>query len=319
MKRNLSLIAICILLAAGCGKDPVPGINDEDKKPGTEVPGNTDKPDDPGNTDDPDDPDDPENQKPAVELTLPADPKPASISFSHRILLVQHTGTYCPNCPRLMTSLKELALDEAYAAKYHHVAAHSYNESGDLAYSEAAKNLSQLLCSGYYPELTFNLTKESTGTSLSVNTIMGMIDELHKDEADAGIAAKTLLEGNTLYIKAGIKAATAGTYRIAAWLLEDNIRSEQEGAFEDWQHTHNNAIRAMAGSTLNTRISGEKVGILNQGGKAEIQTELKIERYYKMDNCKVLVLATAATPDGRYDVVNCTICPINGAIGYLYN
>ena len=75
----------------------------------------------------------------------------------------------------------------------------------------------------------------------------------------------------------------------------------------------------MAGSTLNTRISGEKVGILNQGGKAEIQTELKIERYYKMDNCKVLVLATAATPDGRYDVVNCTICPINGAIGYLYN
>ena len=46
MKRNLSLIAICILLAAGCGKDPVPGINDEDKKPGTEVPGNTDKPDD---------------------------------------------------------------------------------------------------------------------------------------------------------------------------------------------------------------------------------------------------------------------------------
>ena len=108
MKRNLSLIAICILLAAGCGKDP----------------------------------DDPENQKPAVELTLPADPKPASISFSHRILLVQHTGTYCPNCPRLMTSLKELALDETYAAKYHHVAAHSYNESGDLAYSEAAKNLS---------------------------------------------------------------------------------------------------------------------------------------------------------------------------------
>lgn len=117
----------------GCGKDPVPGINDEDKKPGTEVPGNTDKPDDPGNTDDPDDP---ENQKPAVELTLPADPKPASISFSHRILLVQHTGTYCPNCPRLMTSLKELALDEA----------------------------------------------------------------------DAGIAAKTLLEGNTLYIKAGNKS-----------------------------------------------------------------------------------------------------------------
>ena len=42
---------------------------------------------------------------------LPADPQPGSTSFNHRIMLLQHTGTYCPNCPNLMTSLKEVAQD----------------------------------------------------------------------------------------------------------------------------------------------------------------------------------------------------------------
>ena len=99
---------------------------------------------------------------------LPADPQPDNISFAHRIMLLQHTGTYCPNCPKLMESLKALSENQAYADKYQHVAAHSYNADGDPAYSQAAANLSQAFCSGYYPELTFNLTRRNTGTSLAV-------------------------------------------------------------------------------------------------------------------------------------------------------
>jgi len=43
---------------------------------------------------------------------LPDDPQPENTSFAHRIMLLQHTGTYCPNCPRLMSSLKELSEDD---------------------------------------------------------------------------------------------------------------------------------------------------------------------------------------------------------------
>lgn len=74
---------------------------------------------------------------------LPADPQPKNISFRHRVMLLQHTGTYCPNCPRLMSSLMQVAEDKTYSERYHHVAAHSYNEEGDAAYSVAASNLSQ--------------------------------------------------------------------------------------------------------------------------------------------------------------------------------
>ena len=151
---------------------------------------------------------------------LPADPQPGTTSFSHRIMLLQHTGTYCPNCPNLMTSLKELAQDNEYLNKYIHVASHSYNEDGDRAYSEAAAKISQAFCSGYYPELTFNLTSESTGTSIAASTIKSMIDGLHKETADVGIAAaaKIMNDGN-LGIVAEIKTAVEKNYRIAVWLL----------------------------------------------------------------------------------------------------
>lgn len=258
---------------------------------------------------------------PAGDVTvpeLPADPEPDNTSFNHRIMLLQHTGTYCPNCPNLMTSLKELSELDEYVSKYHHVAAHSYNETGDPAYSQAAANLSQAFCSGYYPELTFNLTKENTGTSLAVSTITGIIDQLHKESADVGIAAAAGLADNALGVNVQIKAAKAGQYRIAVWVLEDGIRGKQEGATDDWMNTHENAVRAMAGNTLNMRIYGEKMGELKVGQTAEKSFSIALDETWKKDNCKVLVIVNAAGSDGRYDLANCALCQIGGVVTYDY-
>ena len=249
---------------------------------------------------------------------LPDDPEPGNTSFNHRILLLQHTGTDCSNCPNLMTSLKALSEMDEYASKYQHVAAHSYNETGDPAYSQAAANLSQAFCSGYYPELTFNLTKENTGTSLAVSTITGIIDQLHEETADVGIAAAAGLTDNTIGVNVQIKAAKAGQYRVAVWVLEDGIRGKQEGASEDWMNTHNNAVRAMAGNTLNMRIYGEKMGELQVGQTAEKSFSVALDETWKVENCKVLVVVNAAGADGRYDLANCVLCPIGGVVTYDY-
>ena len=249
---------------------------------------------------------------------LPADPEPGNTSFNHRILLLQHTGTYCSNCPNLMTSLKALSDLDEYADKYQHVAAHSYNSDGDPAYSQAAVNLSQAFCSGYYPELTFNLTRENTGTSLAVSTITSIIDQLHKESADVGITAAAGLSGNAVGVNVQIKAAKAGQYRIAVWVLEDGIRGKQEGATEDWMNTHENAIRAMAGNTLNLRIYGEKMGELQPGQTAEKSFSIALDEAWKAENCKVLVVVNAAGSDGRYDLANCVLCPIGGGVTYDY-
>ena len=259
--------------------------------------------------------------KPSGDVTipeLPADPQPENMMFNHRILLLQHTGTYCSNCPNLMSSLKELSLMEEYIAKYQHVAAHSYNQEGDPAYSQAAANLSQAFCDGYYPELTFNLTRENTGTSLSVSTITGMIDRLHKEAADVGIAAAASLSDKTVGVNVQIKAAVDGQYRVAVWVLEDGIRGKQEGATEDWMNTHSNAVRVMAGNTLNLRIYGEKMGELQVGQTAEKSFTVSLDESCKPENCKVLVVINAAGSDGRYDLANCVVCPIGGSVTYDY-
>lgn len=287
MKRNiLTALASVLLLATACTEKPA----DVPETPSGEV----------------------------VIPELPKDTEPANTSFAHRIVLLQHTGTYCPNCPALMASLKILAEDKSYVDKYHHVAAHSYNEEGDPAYSTAAANLSQAFCSGYYPELTFNLTKENTGTSLSVETIKNCMDELHQETAYVGISAAAVLTGNSLGVNVQVKAAKDNQYRVAVWVLEDGIRGKQEGAYEDWMSTHGNAIRAMAGTSLNLRIYGEKVGALSAGQTAEKSFVIEFDESWEKENCKVLVVVNAAQKDGRYDLANCALCPIGGSVNYKY-
>lgn len=287
MRRNiLTTLAAVLLLATACTEKPA----DVPETPSGEV----------------------------VIPELPKDTAPANTSFAHRIVLLQHTGTYCPNCPALMVSLKILAEDKSYVDKYHHVAAHSYNEEGDPAYSTAAANLSQAFCSGYYPELTFNLTKENTGTSLSVETIKNCIDELHQETADVGISAAAVLTGNSLGVNVQVKAAKDNQYRVAVWVLEDGIRGKQEGAYEDWMSTHGNAIRTMAGTSLNLRIYGEKVGALSAGQTAEKSFVIEFDESWEKENCKVLVVVNAAQKDGRYDLANCALCPIGGSVNYKY-
>lgn len=253
-----------------------------------------------------------------ITLELPADPQPQSTDFSHRIMLLQHTGTACPNCPRLMTSLREIAADPAYAAKYQHVASHSYN-TDDPAWSEAAKKISDAFCKAY-PELTFNLSGETTGDDTSVSTIKRYIDQLYKDSADAGIAAAAQVNGNTLSVKVQIKAATENSYRVAAWILEDDIKAQQSsnGALEEWMHTHENALRAFSGSSLNLGIYGEKLGTLKAGETAEKDLTIELQKDWKVENCKVFILVNSSK-DGKFDVANCTICPIGSNIAYQYN
>lgn len=290
MKHNIfSIIAfIFLFIATGCGKEPTPGNNDTG------------------------------NQDTNLNIELPADPQPQSTDFSHRIMLLQHTGTACPNCPRLMTSLREIAADPAYAAKYQHVASHSYN-TDDPAWSEAAKKISDAFCKAY-PELTFNLSGETTGDDTSVATIKRYIDQLYKESADAGIAAAAQVNGNTLSVKVQVKAATENSYRVAAWILEDDIKAQQSsnGALEEWMHTHENALRAFSGSSLNLGIYGEKLGTLKAGETAEKDLTIELQKDWKVENCKVFILVNSSK-DGKFDVANCTICPIGGNVAYQYN
>lgn len=246
---------------------------------------------------------------------IPADPQSASTSFTHRLLLVQHTGTYCPNCPAMTTVLKDIAADTEYGRLYNHVAAHSYNEAGDAAYSEAAESLSNLFCSGNYPEVTFNLTQERCGPSEA--QLKEKISSLSKDKAAAGLAVAAEASDQAIGVSVEVKAAEEGTYRVGVWILEDNIHSVQEGATADWQHTHSNALRQMAGKG-NARIYGESLGAMKKGDKKEKTFAIEIEKDWNIKNCKVLAFVTKAGANDSYDIANSVVCKIGDSVSYEY-
>lgn len=249
---------------------------------------------------------------------LPSDPQESNVSFRHRMLLVQHTGATCSNCPRMMESLRTLSQDESYNELFHHVASHSYNGGeADAAYSEAARDLSMAYnLTGLYPMLTFNLTSTSVGTDLQ--EIKAQIDALKKDKADVGIAAAASLSGNDVLVNVEVKAAKASNYRVAVWLLEDGIYSLQSGMSESWHNTHDNALRYASGKSSQLSFVGDRLGEVAIGEKAGKVFVLPLEDEWVADNCEVLILVTAADENGNYDVVNCALCQVGETVIYDY-
>ena len=244
-------------------------------------------------------------------LQLPEDPNPSGTQFHHRMLLLQHTGVECPNCPKLMTPLKYLAEDDDYNSLYHHVASHSYNQN-DPAYNSDAASLSKNFNVTVYPWLTYNLT---TVYELNYDAIRSTINEMTLENAVAGLSANVSYDQDGVYANVSLKAGKDGKYRLAAWLLEDNIRSAQSGADAMWMNVHNNCLRKMNGKNKTECIYGKNKGELQAGACKDFLVAFDLEDDWQGQNCKVILIAVDATD---YTLLNCAVCPVGESLGYEY-
>ena len=247
----------------------------------------------------------------------PADPNKASTDFEHNILLVQHTGTACPNCPDVMNSLKRLAEDENYASKYVHIASHSYNED-DNAYSSAATILSSTLKAKAYPWVSFNFFEADKFLG-ELQSMKNCIDLFHEERADVGMAASSVEIDGTIYAHIELKAAVEGNYRVGVWVLEDNIHGTQSGATASWQHMHSNCLREMAGESRNERLYGKSVGVVKAGENCATILSAQVNDKWVLGNCELVIFVAKEDGNGAMELVNCTICPVGGSVEYAYN
>lgn len=245
--------------------------------------------------------------------------------FNHRILLVDHTGTGCPNCPFMMNMLKALS-ETNYHKRYNEAIEHSYNGS-DPASSDDAYTLfyyyKKIGVTGY-PNLTYNFNHDVvTGgnpvTKTGVGWLKAEIDKLWKPAADAGIKASSKFEGNNVVVDVEVTSKVEQNYHITAWLLEDNIYGRQSNAKEEWQNTHNNAVRRISAGDQND-LSGEDMGTIAVDGIGTKQISIAVDSNWNRDNLKVLIIISAPSSEhgGKYEVVNTAVCPANGSIDYEY-
>ena len=266
------------------------------------------------------------NVVPSDTPALPADSAPQSYDFNQRILLIDHTGTGCSYCPAAKEAFKAAEENANYKDKFNTVYSYSFDGSGGACYSAASKTLwnyfVQVCKSGDqltgYPSFTTNYCYNYTGKY----NITDRVDAFWDENVSASIALATKRNGNKLVVNAAIKSSKSQSFKLSLWLLEDDIYATQSGATASWMHTHHNVMRDAITGITTSDIAGIEYGYVTANTTYErvMEFDLFVGSSWNINNCKIIAIISAPNSDynGKYEVVNTTICELNGSVGFDY-
>lgn len=266
-----------------------------------------------------------EGKEPGTNVPLPKDSDPSNIAFHHRVLLIEHSGVNCGNCPRVMSGVHALAETEVrdlYNFAEIHGGAFAPSDI-DNAYSDAAVIVDNFYSPRGYPDIRFNFY-DGEGDIGSVYQFVEANSQILKslakeDGAWAGIAASSVADSSSVKISIGVKAAKTQEYKVTAWLLEDNVYNpNQAGATEEYHTNRDNILRYIAGTYSEDDLSGDSLGIIYGRQIKNYEYEIPIDSNWVCDNMNILIIVSAANKSGLFEVVNTALCPIGGSIGYEY-
>ena len=244
---------------------------------------------------------------------LPLDKKPESTSFVKRVFINQFTGTACGYCPYMIDILDNMG--KTYPDKFVLAACHTYNND-DPAFLDYS--IDNAMAVGGYPCVVLNLDKTQKFQDYTKPTLLKnmFLEDYGTGKVGTGIAVSTLLDGENIVIRAAMKVASEGKYRIGAWLLEDGIMAKQSGAGND-PIEHNNCVRDIYSKNTGTDYSG-RLHIMDAGESAEEFFLATMNSKWNSAKCHVVVFVCAQKTNGNYAVVNVIDCPLGKSLSYEY-
>ena len=244
---------------------------------------------------------------------LPLDKKPESTSFVKRVFINQFTGTGCGYCPNMIDVLTKFG--KTYPDKYVLAACHTYNDT-DPAYLDYS--IDNAMSVGGYPCVVLNLDKTQKFQDYTKPALLKnmFLEDYGTGKVGTGIAVSTLLDGENIVIRAAMKVASEGKYRIGAWLLEDGIMAKQSGAGND-PIEHNNCVRDIYSKNTGTDYSG-RLHIMDAGESAEEFFLATMNSKWNSAKCHVVLFVCAQKTNGNYAVVNVIDCPLGKSLSYEY-
>ena len=160
--------------------------------------------------------------------------------FFRRSLVLDFTGTWCVNCPKMEAAIAETM--EARPGRVVPVSVHCM--AVDPMY---AKPLSDNLVKQFgvkaYPSAVVDMDPESLISQSSPELLQSHIDRLLEARGPAaGLRIESTLDGEAYTVKVEMKAVRDGDYTLAVLVLEDGIVAAQTGGTAD--HVHNNILRS---------------------------------------------------------------------------
>ena len=245
------------------------------------------------------------------------DPNPTSTSFKRRAMVMQFTGTECPNCPYMIEPLENMAADANYKDKFVWTAIHTWNPTTDPA-APCNSADEQKLPSTYgisgYPTVLVDIgttIMAYNNPALNLSNLQKAVNNSVANPASAGISATMTFDENNRVVTArvSVKAKDAKVYRVGMWLIEDKIAGPQSGS--STIKSHDNAVRYVARGTDG---SADYIGYPLNEGKAmsagqvcDYVFSINISNQsIKLANCQLVFFVTTSTGNS-YTVVNSAV------------
>ena len=223
------------------------------------------------------------------------DPAGEGKVFFRRSLVLDFTGTWCVNCPKMDAAIAETM--EARPGRIVPVSVHCMMVD-PMYVKPLSDDLVKRFGISAYPSAVVDLDPESLITQSSPELLQSHIDRLLATrETAAGIRMETTLDKGDLTVEAELKAVRDGDYTIVFLVLEDGIVASQSGSTVD--HVHNNVLRQW--------MDGETVA-LKEGES--------MKRTWTCQVTEKQRLVVLALLDGLVD--NVTTCAVGGKADYQY-
>lgn len=244
--------------------------------------------------------------------SLPADSKPEqNTGFAKRVLAVQHTGTWCQNCPYM-----KRGIDAYLKANPDNCAVFVASHNGDTMAGEASNTVNSYLTVSSYPLLSVDLNTSNTLQALNdadllAEQIAGRINQAKSSGCKTGISVASENAGSSVVVNVKVKLANVENCRVAVWLLEDGIVAAQTGGSST--EVHNNVLL----TSSSTVAYGDRIQ-LDADGAGQNVYRLDVSGAHDLSNCRLVVFTTVPNTSGRFVVDNVVTCPLDGQTAFEY-
>lgn len=244
---------------------------------------------------------------------LPADSKPdQSTGFVKRVLAIQHTGTWCQNCPYMKKGI------DAYLQKNpENCAVFVASHNGDTMAGDASNAVNSYLTVSYYPLLSVDLNTSNTLQALNdadllAEQIAARINQAESNGCKTGLSvAATEPEGKIVTVNVKVKSANVSNCRVAVWVLEDGIVAAQTGGSSN--EVHNNVLRA----SNSTSAYGDGIQ-LDSDGTGQNVYRVDVSAVSDLSKCRLVVFTSVPNASNRFVVDNVVTCSLGGQTSFDY-
>lgn len=200
-----------------------------------------------GQKDDPEPEVDPEPGKTEVEEF------PAGEGYFRRCLVLDFTGTWCVNCPKMESAIEEA--QEKWPGRLLCLSVHNLDA---MELAPQGQELAARFGVAAYPSAVIDLDAASLVSTASSELLMSHCRRLLDGRSrSAGIRLNTVLADGKVNAQVEAQAVREGYYTLHCVLLEDGIVAPQTGGSQE--HIHNNVLRGWCDSEAYTLAAPGKL------------------------------------------------------------